>query len=282
VLVAAGKITMAALAVGPGEVQQAEDGPAPKARATLGAIMAKAAPAAAPATVGGSGQAPGGDGWKAYIHLMEQLELRIRDLEAALFETMAMKMDHALIVGGKMQIKWYTTTVKLQPDLGSPHVYVAAGGLRHFLSNVSTTDPALLARLHALRILVFYMEKLPPADTYCFIRHFRLADMFQKEDQPARAKVIFKFEGTMTIPNPAENDAVFQIMTGTDEAQKMKLVEASFVMAEGEPVAVGKAVSIQKLVRSVLAQSGAEVLAGRAPMGAALRAVKGKGKGKNK
>ena len=106
--------------------------------------------------------------------------------------------------------------------------------------------------------------------------------MFVKEDQVARAKVIFKFEGTLTLPNPAENDAVYAVMTGADEDAKKRLVEASFVMNEGEPLAVGKPVPIQKLLRSVLAQCGAEVLAGRAPMGAALRAVKGKGKGKGK
>ena len=59
-LVAAGK-GMAALVAGPGDAQPAEDGGATKVRATRGAIMAKAAPAAAPVTVGGSGQPPGGD-----------------------------------------------------------------------------------------------------------------------------------------------------------------------------------------------------------------------------
>jgi len=211
---------------------------------------------------------------------MEQLELRIRDLEAATFETMGMKSDHSLIVGGKAQIKWYTTTVKSQPDLGSPRVFVAAGALRQFLSHVTTTDQALLSRINALRIFVYRVQQLPPAERYCFVRHFRIADTYQRPGEDNRAKIVFRFEGSLTLPNQNENEAVVQVMTGADEDAKAKLVDLSFVMSEGEPLAVGKAVQIQKLVRSVLAQRGAEVLAGRAPMGAAMRAIKGKGKGK--
>ena len=267
-----------------GAVAEAAAQPPPKVRKTMDAIFAKAASpstAVSAAAAGAVGSGPATQD-KALLKLVEQMEARIRDLEALAYFTAAVPKVHGLVVGAEEGVAFYLSVIKDDPTLGAPHVFVAVRALQKYMATVTTTDEALTCKLAAVALLVANMQQADSDELASWVRFFRVSKMFHETGTVEKARIQFKFDGAITLPNPQQAAQVLEAFRQKDLVAISKLAAMCYEMIEGEPTAVGRPAPIDKVLRSIVCMSGGEMKAGRAPRGGAVWAVKGKGKGKGR
>jgi len=194
------------------------DAPAAKVRKTMDAVFAKAASPSTAASVAAAATVGSGPAStdKAMLKLVEQMEARIRDLEALAYFTSAIPKVHGLVVGAEEGVAFYLTAIKDDPTLGAPHVFVAVRSLQKFLAAVNTTDEALACKLAAVALLVAHMQQADPEDLQSWVRFYRVSKMFHETGTTERARIQFKFDGTITLPNPIQAKQVLEAFQTKD------------------------------------------------------------------
>ena len=70
--------------------------------------------------------------------------------------------------------------------------------------------------------------------------------MFQQPGQQEFVRLQFRIEGSLTLPSADEAVQVLQAFQKMDYAAVRGLADRSFSFQEGEPVATGKATSVDK------------------------------------
>lgn len=157
------------------EASQASPTQGKRPPASLGEVRAATRARMQPtSSQGGQSSSGSGGDLRTALRLVDQLDARVRELEGAMFETVAMPMDHPIIAAAKEASSAYAAAVKGRPqhEWGSPHVHVAAA-LLEAAADVAPPDPAAIPRLVALKCLVVAMAEQRIDEVGGWIRSFR-------------------------------------------------------------------------------------------------------------
>jgi len=219
-----------------------------------------------------------------------QLEARIRVLEAIAFITIKMNPDHPAVVAALAAKEAYFAAAKIDPQnhgQGAPHGLTAAAFLRALATTPlpSGLDAATKGRFAAIFLMTAQLLRLPFENVFCYCDHFQVATV-PIEGGRHMALVQFCFAGTLSLPDPAQLDAVIATIEQAYKAGEWGPVIASadlcFTYEDGIPYGSGaRAHEINRVLTTVLCSAGG-VKATKAPRGGAAKALANKGKGKGK
>jgi len=263
---------------------------APSSAAAFLTMMAAMATGAGANPSGGAGSSHQAEGVpaKELVKLVLQLEARIRSLEASMYITMFVPMAHRAVVEMMLALRTYQAITKEHPfdhGLGGAEGVLFLALLKGLVNTplAPSVDLGIESRMAALCLLYATILAMPPAMIGEFATHLVVAEL-----QGARkgfAIVSFKVDGSMTLPMIPEHlqlcrAAAAAAFETNSIAELLKLAPRSFTMEDGEPVAVGTAISVQKIITTLVSTTGGSRAVGRAPASGQARVVKGKGKGR--
>ena len=147
------------------------------------------------------------------------------------------------------------------------------------------SDPGIQARFAAAVLLYTAVRELPPVVVGEFATHVVIAEL--QGNRKGTAIISFKIDGRPTLPtHPTDLTtcrAAVEAAFATDSVTALsKLAPSCFHLEDGVPVPpTGHGVEIRMLA-TLMCVTGGTKAPGKAPAGAQVRVVKGKGKSKGK
>ena len=266
-----------------------------KSSLTMMQLIAAGTGAAKPAgKAKGKGEADQSD--KARLKRLEagsqQMEARLRAVEAVCFHHLSCAPEHLTIVKGTEALEGYHAVRLALPDgtdlsaLGSPHCAIAVQALSGLCQQPFTgpVDDSLKSRRICLTLLVLEAMEQSPAAVNLWCEHFAVFVGQAFEGKKAMAKVSFCIRGELSLPTGLDLDPMVAecsaVLTGGDPASFRSHARRSFSWEDGVPYPTGKGHSIGLIVRSLMCTTGATKPSGKAPRAGWAKAMKGKGKSK--
>ena len=225
--------------------------------------------------------------------LCENLEARVRELEANLYYTVILKADLAAVTDTIALAKAYGAAVKADPyghGLGPPAPILALAffqGMCRMGLPVSSDDGLKSRYIGMAMLTMLMMSQDAPAMTAWFT-HFAISFNFEGVNQaPTHAKVSFRCQGTMSLPiTPAEMAASVMIVDNAWQGLENSLAPLEdlrnkcFTMEDLVPVATAaKQFNIMNVLRSYLCGVGGTVCTTRAAAGPLVRKLRHRGGG---
>ena len=219
------------------------------------------------------------------LQLIEQMEARIRELEGAVFDSVMEEGTKPRAVAAVTTAKTYSTAVAKSPKehgLGPPHIHQFAA----YLGAVVQTkhqglDPAVSAKLFCLQCLQACLVCQDLSQALAWVKSFRVSSLNEKGKHAGKVRVVYRLKGMVCLPTKDQLQPMLAKMAeaGEDKEARKDVAEQLVVVTDtdvpaaanmagaGAHMAGGRAVEVQALLTSFLAQQGAVRFDSKPPRG---------------